>query len=333
MMATIEELARHIEVAEDLQSVVRTMKTISAVGIRSHELAELAMSRYLETVELGLQVVLRAIEGTRAEDQPLEGERTAVVLVGSEIGLCGAFNEQLVTFALQSLAATGVGAGERFVLTIGARADASWRAEAEPPAAHEEAPATVEALAHTVGAVLTRLDHWREKEAVGRLELFHHRPGERGGATTVRARLLPLDPAWLTALRARTWSSHGLPVAAGPPETLFRRLIRQLLFARVFTAVIQSRTAEHAERLAAMQAADRSIAEKIDDLHVAHRLRRQDVITSELLDLISGYEAITGDTAAKADHKVRRLVPGPAPEPAESGIGSSSRTAGLSAPD
>ena len=293
-MATLEALSHHIEVAEDLQSVVRTMKTISAVGIRQHELAEQAMSRYLETVELGLQVVLRAIEGTGAEARPSEGERTAVVLVGSEIGLCGAFNERLVTFALESLSATGVAPGERLVLTIGAHADASWRAEAEPPAAHEEAPATVEALTRKVGAVLTRLDHWRQKEGVGQLVLFHQRPNNQGNATPVRASLLPLDPAWFSELRARVWSSRRLPVPAGPPEALFRQLIRQLLFARVFTAVIQSRTAEHAERLAAMQAADRSIAEKIDDLHVAHRLTRQDVITSELLDLISGYEAITG---------------------------------------
>ena len=39
----------------------------------------------------------------------------------------------------------------------------------------------------------------------------------------------------------------------------------------------------------------RSIADTIDDLHVAHRQRRQNVITAELLDIISGYEAITGD--------------------------------------
>ena len=294
-MATLEDISRHIEVAEDLQSVVRTMKTISAVGIRSHELAEQAMSRYLETVELGLQVALRAFDGVSTEAHLPTGGRTAVVLVGSEIGLCGAFNDRLVTFAVESLAATGDDAAERLVLTIGARADASWRAEAEPPAAHEEAPATVETLAHTVSTVLTRLDHWRESQGVGRLVLFYHRPGERGGTTPVRARLLPIDPAWLTALRARAWSSRRLPVPMGPPEALFSRLIRQLLFARVFTAVIQSRTAEHAERLAAMQAADRSIAVKIADLHVAHRLRRQDVITSVLLDIISGYEAITGN--------------------------------------
>ena len=293
-MATLEDLSRHIGVAEDLQSVVRTMTTISAVAIRHHELAEEAMSRYRETVELGLQVVLRAFDNAKAEQPPSSGGRIAIVLVGSEIGLCGAFNDRLVAFALESLAATGDDAAERLVLTIGARADASWRAVAEPPVAHEEAPATVETVAHTVSTVLTRLPHGVENGAVGRLVLFHQRPGERGGATPVRPRLLPIDPAWLAALRARAWSSRRLPVPNGPPEALFSRLIRQLLFARVFTAVIQSRTAEHAERLSAMQAAERSIAEKIDDLHVAHRLRRQDVITSELLDIMSGYEAITG---------------------------------------
>nr|WP_277738578.1 F0F1 ATP synthase subunit gamma [Ferruginivarius sediminum] len=237
----------------------------------------------------------RARRLARSELPPSDGGRTAVVLVGSEIGLCGAFKDRLVTFALESLAATGDDVAEGLVLTIGACADASWRAEAEPPAAHEEVPATVETLAHTVSTVLTRLDHRRESEGVGRLVMFHHRPGERGGMTPVRARLLPIDPGWLTALRGRTWSSCRLPVPIGPPEALFSSLIRQLLFARVFTAVIQSHTAEHAERLAAMQAVDRSIVEKIDDLHVAHRLKRQDVITSEFLDVISGYEAITGN--------------------------------------
>jgi F-type H+-transporting ATPase subunit gamma len=297
-MATLEDISRHIEVADDLQSVVRTMKTISAVGIRQHELAERAIARYLENVELGLQVAVRALERPGADLRALAGERTAVVLVGSEIGLCGAFNEHLVSYTLESLVKTGTEPGARLVLTIGGRADASWRAKAEPPAAHEEAPATVDALTRTVGAVLTRLDDWRAEQAVGRLVLFHHTPLASGGATPVRSELLPLDPAWLARLRDRPWASRRLPAPFGPPEALFGRLIRQLLFARVFTAVIQSRTAEHALRLAAMQAADSSITEKIKELRVAHRQTRQDVITSELLDLISGYETIAADIHA-----------------------------------
>ena len=127
---------------------------------------------------------------------------------------------------------------------------------------------------------------------MSRLVLFHHRPGEMGGIMPVRARLLPLDPVWLAALRMREWPSRRLPAPIGAPDALFRQLVRQLIFARVLTAIIQSQTAEHAERLAAMQAADSSIAEKLDDLRMVHRRVRQDVITTELLDIVSGYETI-----------------------------------------
>jgi F-type H+-transporting ATPase subunit gamma len=222
------------------------------------------------------------------------------MLVGSEIGLCGAFNESLVAFALENLSTAGLAADNRLVLTIGARADASWRAAAEAPAGHEQAPATLKALSRTVGAVLTRLDHWQESEGVDRLILFHHRPGKRRAATPAQARLLPLDPAWLAGLRAQPWPSRRLPAAAGASEVLFRRLVRQLLFARVCTTIIQSQTAEHAERLEAMQVADNSIAEKIVDLHIVHRRFRQDAVTSELLDIVSGYGAIMDEEPEEA---------------------------------
>lgn len=294
-MATLEELTRHIAAAEDLQSVVRTMKAISAASIRRHEQAERAMADYLATVEMGLQVVLRALPVAAGASGPESGEaRAAVVIIGSEIGLCGAFNERLVHFALDDLARLRIGPGARLVLAIGTRLAASWRAEAEEPEALREAPATVEALSRSVAEVLTLLDRWRAEERVARILLFHQRPGPGFGAVPDRADLFPLAPGFLAALGARDWPSRRLPACAGPPEALFRSLVRQLLFARLHTAIVQSRTAEHAERLAAMQAADRSIAEKLDELRVAHRLRRQDVITAELLDLVSGFEAATG---------------------------------------
>ncbi len=295
-MATLEELSHRIEVAGDLQSVVRTMKTISAVAIRQHELAERAMSRYLENVEMGLQVALRDLGDSVAGAKAPAGNGVAVVVVGSEIGLCGGFNDQVASFTMESLRESGDGPDKRRVLTIGARADAAWRADAEPPAAHQEAPATVDALTRTVGAVLTRLDQWRAQHDTVRLDLFHHLPKPQGGTALVRRRLLPIDPARLQELRARPWDSRRLPVSTGAPQALFGQLVRQLVFARVAMAIMQSRTAEHGERLAAMQAADRSIADKIEALRFEYRLLRQNVITSELLDIMSGYEAIMSDS-------------------------------------
>ncbi|TDK48737.1 F0F1 ATP synthase subunit gamma [Antarcticimicrobium luteum] len=291
-MDTLEDLGRHIEVAEDLQSVVRTMKAISAVGIRRHEAAEWAMRQYLETVEMGLQVALRAGPAATLTPEGGGGDgEVGVVLIGSEIGLCGGFNERLVSFALDRLSAAGIAVGRRRLLIVGSRAEASWGAAGgEPPAHLQQAPATVEALAGTVNSVLTRLDHWRAG-GVARLGLFHQQMGGPEGSAPVEVRLLPIDPDWLKRLGARRWPSRRLPVCQGPVGAVTRGLIRQLLFARVFGAVLQSRAAEHAERLTAMQAAERSIGDKIDELRKTHQLLRQQVITAELLDIIGGYEA------------------------------------------
>lgn len=296
-MATLEDLSRQIGAAEDLQSVVGTMKAISVAGIRTHEGAERAMTRYLATIEAGLQVVLRAMTEVTPDAHGRPHDLTGVVIVGSEIGLCGAFNERLIEYASQRLSALRVALDNRLVLVIGTRAAASWSAEVAPPDVVEEAPATVEALADTVASVITRLDEWLDARGVSRFVLFHQRIGDGAGAAPASIDLWPIDPNWLAALAARPWGSRQLPQCGGPPEVLFRKLIRQLLFARVYTAIIQSRAAEHAERLSAMQAADRSIADKLDDLRIRYRQRRQDVITAELLDLIGGFEAATSGEA------------------------------------
>jgi F-type H+-transporting ATPase subunit gamma len=292
-MTTLGEITHRLDVASELQSVVRTMKTISAVGIRKHEAAEHASRRYLETIEAGIQVALRELPGYRPPRSLASHAPSAVVIIGSEIGLCGSLNDRIVTYALASLADAGVDPHLQRIITVGARADASWRSRQGKAFAHEAAPETLEAISRKAGAILTRLEQWQREDSVSSLVLYHHRPAGRGRSEPVHTRLLPLDSHWLDALRARPWASRRLPAIMEPAETLLQRLIRQLLFARVFAALVQARTAEFSVRLSAMQAADRNIADKIDDLRSTQRLVRQDIITSELLDLVAGYEAAT----------------------------------------
>ena len=70
-MSTIESMRRRISTAEDLHSVVRVMKALSAANVRQYEAAVESLARYAGTIEAGLQVVLRdhpgAIAATEAE--------------------------------------------------------------------------------------------------------------------------------------------------------------------------------------------------------------------------------------------------------------------------
>jgi F-type H+-transporting ATPase subunit gamma len=103
--------------------------------------------------------------------------------------------------------------------------------------------------------------------------------------------VLPVD---LDALRAaeQRWSSRSLPTYSMEPEPLFAALLRQYLFVVVFRACAQSLAAENASRLAAMEAAERNLRDRHDELLGEFRRRRQDEITAEILDIVSGYEAL-----------------------------------------
>jgi F-type H+-transporting ATPase subunit gamma len=57
-MQTLESMKRRIHSAEDLQSIVRTMKALAAVSIRQYEKAVESLVEYNRTTELGLHVVL-----------------------------------------------------------------------------------------------------------------------------------------------------------------------------------------------------------------------------------------------------------------------------------
>jgi len=61
----------------------------------------------------------------------------------------------------------------------------------------------------------------------------------------------------------------------------------------IYRALAEAMASEHASRLAAMQASERNIEERRDDLLQLYRQRRQETITRELLDVVAGYEAVS----------------------------------------
>ncbi len=84
----------------------------------------------------------------------------------------------------------------------------------------------------------------------------------------------------------------------GPPrKELFHHLFRQYLFVSLYRAFAQSMASENAARLNAMQAAEKNILEMEDTLQGKYRETRQSMITAELLDIISGFEALNSEQA------------------------------------
>ena len=79
---------------------------------------------------------------------------------------------------------------------------------------------------------------------------------------------------------------------------LFQALIREYLFVSLYRAFAESLASENASRLASMQVAERNIEDRLRALTAESRQLRQETITSELLDTIAAFEALTPISSA-----------------------------------
>lgn len=290
-METLETLGKRIATTTDLQSIVRTMKALSSVSIRQYERAAAAQSAYRRTIERGLQVVLRALPFP-PETAAGDDVRTAAIVFGSDHGLCGTFNEQVCRFARHTMQRRVANAWDRRYLAVGMQAATRLDAMGETIDGSVNLPGGVGGLTATVHVILQTIESWQDEHDVACVVLFRNARASSAPATPAMIQLLPLDLAWLRSLTEWPWPSHVLPTHTMDGPTLFSSLIREHLFSSVFRAAAESMAAEHATRLASMQAAERNIKEHLETMNGAYRRRRQEAITEELLDVVAGFESL-----------------------------------------
>ncbi|MBU4139645.1 MAG: F0F1 ATP synthase subunit gamma, partial [Euryarchaeota archaeon] len=135
----------------------------------------------------------------------------------------------------------------------------------------------------------------RSKKEIDQIVLFYNRPATGTSFRPNMVYLLPFDPEWIRDLSGKKWPSRTLPTFTMDWESLFSSLTRQYLFFSLYRAFVESIASENASRLASMQVAEKNIEERLKDLNTAFNLQRQTSITSELLDIMTGFEALMGD--------------------------------------
>lgn len=292
-MQTLESLGRHIQSVQDLQSMVKTMKGLAAVNVRQYEQAVDALRDYNRSLELGMQIVLQQAPGAwgftpSGSDQPV-----AIVVLGSDQGMCGQFNARIVTHAAARLEESGAGPDQTAALVVGMRAAAEWEASGTRTNVALNVPGSVAEITRRVEELLLRIDRWREERRAGRVWLFHQRP--LGGASYEPhfQQVVPLDAAWLDSLRGRPWPTRMLPMFTMDAQTLFSSITRQYLFTTFYRGLAESLASENAARLAAKQAAEKNVEERLDELTAQYHRRRQNTITEELLDVTAGFELLS----------------------------------------
>lgn len=291
-MMTLESIQKKIKSAGDLKDIVRTMKTLAAVNIRHYEQAVASVEGYYRTVELGLQVVLRKGNVDLFTRQAEEDHSVLAVIVGSDQGLCGGFNDQITSFALSNLYGEGFHGSKRHLVCTGTRVMAGIEEKGHEVGECLPMPGSLPEVGSLVQRIVFKIEERIDHGEIGQVIVYYNKPLSSVSYKPHRIDVLPIDREWLDRIREKAWPTHMLPSYSMDRGRLFSRFIREYVFISFYRAFIESMSSENAARLASMQAAEKNIEERLDDLTTRFRHRRQSSITSELLDIISGFEAL-----------------------------------------
>ncbi len=285
-------LRRKIGSAQDLQSVVRTMKALAASSIGQYQSSVHALGDYWSAVELGLGACFR--EATLAaprvpHKREPEAKAIGAVVFGSDQGLVGQFNEVVADHAIKTLAGMH---GKPQVWAVGERVHARLADAGLTMAGLFPVPTSVDAIAPLIDQIQIASEAQRAKGTYARVYVFHNRPKSAALYEPTNQRLLPLDAEWQRGLTKVVWPTRNPPQIMGSGTETMRALIREYLFISLFRACAESLASENACRLAAMERADKNIDALLEHLHgTFHRLRQQS-IDEELFDVVSGYAAL-----------------------------------------
>ena len=290
----LAEIERHVASMEELQRIVGAMRAIASMRMQEALHALASVREYGDALAEAVREALaitdeetrsgggegaRRIEATRAA-APRSGRR-AMVLFASEHGFVGGFNQRLIDAVESDLPAPDalMIVGSRGVAFAAERGHlAAW---AHPLATRLAGiPETVRLLEE---ALLPRI----ARDEIVRAEVIFSRYRGSGELAIERRRLFPLELAAAPAARRGHVPLHDLPA----PQ-LLERLTAEYVLAQLTEAATEALAAENAARFTAMEAARDNVARKLEKLHLEASRARQEEITTELLDLLTGEQAV-----------------------------------------
>lgn len=279
----MEELTRlrsRIDSISELLSIVHTMRALSAVRMRQANESLAGARKYAEVIGTAFAEALALVDTEGRSLRPRSRNGRGLLVFSSEHGFVGALNEVLIDHA-----ATTLDGGHLFIVgTRGARVasergiDVSW---ALPMTTRRDG---IPVVARKIAAeIYLRF----ERREIIRLDVIFARTRGAGNWTIEQQSLLPPDPTAFPALRPDIPALHYLPA----PQ-LVERVVEEYFFAELTHAAMEAFAGENTARVAAMGAAHDNIERKLDELRHREAQLRQEDITTELIDVITGSEAL-----------------------------------------
>lgn len=291
---SLESLNKRIKTTGDLRDIVSTMKMLSSVSIGPYEKALVSLKEYGKTVEdsfLGL--ILNGGIETTPKPLDIKKVRTLAVLIGTDNGLVGKFNREVLSTSQKYFTEQGHLEKDIFYLCVGKRLGLmTQNASSKNLKATYAISNSLKEIASIASTLLIKIDEILRTENIGQVLVFHTYKETAKPQQVVHAQLMPLPYHHFMELKHKKWEGRSFPIISSPAPALFSALIHEYLTVVLSGSLTASLAAEHYARMINMQQAEKNIDKSLEEMNLTYQQARQADITDELIDIVSGAEAM-----------------------------------------
>lgn len=288
---SLESLQRKIKTTGELREIVSTMKTLSSASILQYEQANASLKSYRRNLHDAFHALVRQ-KGLPPIVHNHGKEKYLHIIIGSDNGMVGKFNRELMQTVIKDIQKQKITLQETFFLSIGKRITMLAEQQKLPLLAQYAIANSIKTVSILAENLILRLDNIMATQKISHVILWFHKRNKTGGVKIEKKQIIPFDSSVLKELKDKPWETNNLPMLPYNIQKLFSALVRQSLIITLNSAINYSLAAEHFTRMTNMQNAENNIDENLAELDQQYQQQRQEQITDELIDIISGAEAI-----------------------------------------
>ncbi|MGI5916158.1 MAG: F0F1 ATP synthase subunit gamma [Anaerolineae bacterium] len=299
-MEDIERIKERLENIQSVEPIITSLRTIAAGGWRTALRHQESATSFADNLAEVLAVLLphvseEALARARISRDNRPPRRALMLVMASERGLCGAFNDTVLEGAERLIAQQQLQSDEVLVATLGKRAETHFLRQGRDLYMSYPLPIT---RVPSLGLVRELGEALVDSLMAGEFDAIFAVYSPYKAATTaepISQRWLPIDASMLPS-RYEGWTE---PIIETEVGVLFERALEEWTFARLYQFVIESASSEQSARFRAMDAASSNLSRIIEELTLTYHTARQHAITMEMLDLVAGSGILRGPASRR----------------------------------
>ena len=295
-MANLKEVRTRIESVNSTKQITSAMKMVAASKLRKSQNAIMALRPYAE--KFGEILERSAANGKKttvfAENRELE--RVLIVPLSSNKGLCGVFNANVIRETMnlvkeeyQSL----FDEGRLDILCVGSKVEESLKFKKYPVVGNENH--ILDDLTYDNAVALAeKLMKYFEEKKYDRIVFVYNQFKNAATQTLVCEQFLPIVSQQSTDNGQETSDMEIDYIIQPSREEIYNEMVPKSLKMQVYKILLDSFASEQGARMISMTQATDNATELLKELNLTYNKARQSAITNELVEIVSGADALKG---------------------------------------